>query len=292
MIDPSNVEPFFQSMDTTNGAANDSQIHSTRLWLVGGTMAAANIGIMWYYYETFYSPRESDRSSWHTYNDWYNVDMNVDKLGHIWGSQAYTNTLYYLFRWTNMSENSSMYWSSGLSFLYQLEMEMTDAFYKKWGFSWWDLGANAFGAVLPNLQRTFKPLQSFNLKMSYHPSPALRNGWYDYVLKDYEGFTYWLAVSVHDLLPVAWKKYWLPWLGIAVGYGATNSIFGRNKYASTADGKGAGDQEWYIALDYDLRKLPGDSPFLKFLKEELNLIHFPAPTIRFTPSAIYYGLYF
>lgn len=268
------------------------EINTTRLWIVGGTMVLVDVGVMWYYFETFYSPRESERSKWHTFNDWYNSDLNVDKLGHVWGSQAYTNSLYHIFRWTNMSEASSMWWSSGVSLFLQAQMEMTDAFYRRWGWSWWDTGANTLGAVWPNLQRVWEPLQSINLKMSYWPSRAMKNGWVDYVLKDYDGFTYWLAFTVEDFLPQSLKPYWPDWLGVAVGFGADRTFIGKNAYNTDRNNKGLGDQEWYIALDYDLRKLPGDTPFLRFLKEQLNLIHWPSPAIRFTPTSIYYGLYF
>lgn len=267
-------------------------VNTTRAWIVGGIMGASNVGIMYYYYTTFYTPRESERSKWHTFNDWYNADLNVDKLGHVWGAQAYTNTLYHIFRWANLGTTSSMLWSSSLAWLYQLEMEMTDAYYKRWGFSWWDVGANTVGSVWPNLQRAVPALQSVNLKMSYRPSRLITEKWVDYVLKDYDGFTYWLAFSVEDFLPRALKPYWPDWLGIAVGYGAANTVIARNTYNSNAQNKGLGDQEWYIALDYDLRKLPGDTPFLRFLKEELNLIHWPSPAIRISPGMIWYGLFF
>jgi len=267
-------------------------VNSTHLWIVGGTLAAANVGIMAYYFTTFYSPRASARTRWHTFNDWYNSDMNIDKLGHIWGAQAYTNTLYHILRWTNLNETASKFWSSGLSILFQLEMEMTDAFYKSWGFSWWDVGSNILGALWPNIQRVFPPLDAVNIKMSYWPSPILENKWVDYVLKDYDGFTYWLSFSVEDILPKTLKPYWPDWLGLSIGYGATRTVIAKNQYNTNSENVGLGDQEWYLALDYDLRKIPGNSSFLRFLKEELNLIHWPSPAIRFTPTQICYGLYF
>ncbi|PLX23132.1 MAG: hypothetical protein C0600_15690 [Ignavibacteria bacterium] len=270
----------------------DSSINSTRLWIVGGTMFAANVGIMAYYFTTFYNDNYAQRAPFHTFDDWYNADLNVDKLGHIWGTQTYTHTLYHIFRWTNMPETESMYWSSGLAMLYQLEMEITDGLYERWGFSWWDMGANSVGAVWPNLQRSYPALQSVNLKMSYRPSHAVKAGWieHDY-LRDYDGFTYWLSLSVNDFLPEAVEPYWPDWLAIAVGYGANRTMLGDGIYNSV-NGVGQGEQEWYVALDYDLRKLPGDSAFMQFVKESLNLFHWPAPAIRFTPSAVYYGLYF
>ena len=266
--------------------------HAGRLWLVGGTMAAGNIGIMGYYFATFYNDDYNQRAPFHTFNDWYNADVNVDKLGHIWGSQTYTHALYHLFRWTGMREAPSMYWSSGLSLLYQFEMEVVDGLYAKWGFSWWDMAANAVGAAWPNVQRVYPFLQVVDLKMSYHPSAAVKSGWveHDY-LRDYDGFTYWLALNVHDVLPATLRDYWPRWLGIALGYGANRTLLGKNVYNSI-DGVGQGEQEWYLALDFNARALPGDTPFLRFLRESLNLFHHPMPAVRISPEAIWYGLYF
>ncbi len=261
-------------------------------WIVGGTLLTANTAIMVYYFATFYNDEYAQRAPFHTFNDWYNADLNVDKLGHIWGSQAYANVLYRIFRWTGMSETSSMYWSGGGAMLFQLEMEITDGLYEKWGFSWWDMAANAVGSAWPNVQRLVPELQSVNLKMSYRPSAAVRNDWvqHDYI-RDYDGFTYWLAFSVEDMLPESAKPWWPDWLGIAVGYGANRTMLGKNQFNS-ADGRGQGEQEWYIALDYDLRKLPGDGAFVRFLKEELNIFHLPSPAVRIAPGAVWYGLYF
>ncbi len=267
-------------------------VNSTRLWIVGGTMFAANAAIMIYYFTTFYNDEYASRAPFHTFNDWYNADLNIDKLGHIWGTQSYVQALYHMFRWTNMPERDAMYWSSGLALLYQLEMEITDGLYAKWGFSWWDMTANTVGAVWPNLQRIYPALQPVMLKMSYHPSASVKKGWveHDY-LRDYDGFTYWLTLAVDDVLPQNLKPWWPDWLGIAVGYGGNRTMLGKNVYNSV-DGVGQGEQEWYIALDYDLRKLPGDSAFLRWMKESFNIFHLPAPAIRITPSAVYYGLYF
>jgi len=272
--------------------AGEDSLSVPRLLFVGGTMAAANIAIATYYFTTFYNDDYAQRAPFHTFNDWYNADLNVDKFGHIWGSQTYSVTLYHMFRWTRMSKTSSMYWSSGLAFFFQLQMELTDGLYQKWGYSWWDMTANAIGSTWPNLQRVYPSLQSFNLKMSYHPSENVHNGWveHDY-LRDYDGFTYWLSFSVHDFLPRSLKPYWPSWLALAVGYGANNTMLGKNIYNS-AGGRGMGQQEIYIALDYDLRKIPGDSAFMQFVKEALNLFHWPSPAIRISPSVVYYGLYF
>ena len=279
-------------LPATADSSGTTGIRPGRLWLVGGTMFAVNAGIMGYYFVTFYNDEYADRAPFHTFNDWYNADLNVDKLGHIWGSQTYTRTLFHMFRWTGMDDTPAMYWSSGLAMFYQLEMEVIDGMYEKWGFSWWDMGANTVGSLWPNLQRVWPSLQAVNLKMSYHPSDAVKAGWieHDY-LRDYDGFTYWLCLSVEDVLPDGAKPYWPDWLGIAVGYGANRTMLGDGIFNSSG-GVGQGEQEWYVALDYDMRALPGEGAFMDFVRESLNLFHFPAPAIRITPSGIFYGLYF
>ncbi len=267
--------------------------HPSRIWWLGGTMLAGNAAIMSYYFATYYNLKETERTRWHTFNDWYNGDMNVDKLGHMYGTQMYANTLFHAFRWAELDEEDAMWWSSGVAFAFNVEMEITDGFYKRWGFSWWDIGSNAVGAVWPNLQRIWTPLQSVNLKMSWLPSANMHRGWQTNPMADYDGYTYWLALTVDDVLPEAVRPWWPDWLGVAVGYGVSNTMVAKNGYNNDRDGHGAGTQEWYLALDYDLRRLPGESGLWKFLKEMLNLIHLPAPAVRFSPcGAVWYGLYF
>jgi hypothetical protein len=89
-----------------------------------------------------------------------------------------------------------------------------------------------------------------------------------------------MGITVHDLLPEGIRNYWPPILGVAAG----DTIRGLNTPHAY--------HETFVALDFDLRKLPGDSPFLRNLWEMLNYIHLPMPAVRVSPSAIWYGLYF
>jgi hypothetical protein len=287
-----NIPFLFTEANAAVRTSSDS-LNRTRLWLITGTLAAANAGIMVYYFSTFYQSHVAERSSFHSFNDWYNSDLNIDKCGHIWGTQAYERTLFRMFRWTNISEDAAMIWSGSVAWLFQLQMEITDGFYRQWGFSWSDMGANTFGALYPIVQRKIPFFRSVNFKMSYHPSYAVKQDWVEHsYLRDYDGFTYWLSFSIHDFLPEAVSKYYPAWLCLAVGYGGENTMLGKNHYNSGPGNKGLGNQEWYLALDIDLRKLPGDTPFLRALKEDLNVTHLPLPAVRFTPGTIWYGFYF
>jgi hypothetical protein len=54
-----------------------------------------------------------------------------------------------------------------------------------------------------------------------------------------------------------------------------------------------GNNEWYIALDYDIPKMlkKWNSPTGKKVKHWLNYIHLPAPTIRISPKLEFYPLF-
>ena len=57
--------------------------------------------------------------------------------------------------------------------------------------------------------------------------------------------------------------------------------------------KKGGNNEWYIALDYDVDKIfkSWNSPTAKTIKHWLNYIHFPAPTIRITPKLEFFPVF-
>ncbi|MBU2447364.1 MAG: YfiM family protein [Bacteroidetes bacterium] len=267
---------------------NNTKIKWEILAPVGVGIGAINYSMYKYYQKAWWG---EERTKFHTFNDWNNADMNIDKVGHLYGGMALTKLSYKLYRLSNVPEGWSMFLSSFTSIFFQMQIEFHDAYFKKWGWSWWDVGANTLGAVYPNLQKMWTPLQTFNLKWSYHPSQAYKDGWFDYWIKDYHGFTYWLTFDVNSMLPKSIDKYWPDWLNLALGYGVERVKLGKNIWNSSVNP--LGDREWYIAFDYDLVKLFNPkAEWLRELLETFNIIHFPSPAIRFSPSGIYYGLYF
>jgi hypothetical protein len=253
-----------------------------------GAVVIANASVYYIFKDAYWN---EPKSKFHTFNDWYNADMNIDKLGHIYAGILLSKTAYKVLKATNVPENYAVVSSTLSSIFFQTQIEIHDAFYEKWGWSWWDFGTNVFGAIYPHLQNHFKPLQTINLKWSYHPSPALRKGWYDHWIKDYEGYTFYLTFDVHSMLPEPVDRYWPKWLNIAIAYGVEKVKLGKNIWNSS--GRPLGDKEWFIALDYSLLKL--FNPQSKTLREILDLLdnfHFPAPAVRISPSTIWYGIYF
>lgn len=215
----------------------------------------------------------------------------IDKVGHLVESYYISRLSSKIYRWGGFSAPTSIWLGSLTGFIWMLQIEITDGFYKAWGFSYYDLTCNIIGCSLAALQQ-FHPdlLKAFRFKVSYYPSPPYKRGEYSSVSKswldDYEGFNFWFAMNVYDVLPERWKNSYPPWLspwGICLGYGVqgiANDVFN-------------GRREIILGLDFDLNKIPtGQNNFLKFWKDEFNYIRLPLPAVRLTPHTVWFGLYF
>ena len=120
-------------------------------------------------------------------------------------------------------------------------------------------------------------MKPFLFKWSFVPSDQYKAHKFNTVVDDYESQYFWLSANVSDLIHAPIPSF----VNIAIGYSVKN-----------LDGLGRGERELFFGLDYDFSKLPGDSNFLRAIKHVMNYIHWPAPTLRITPSVICYGLKF
>jgi hypothetical protein len=269
--------------ESENKSTAFSNVDYTRLAIVGAGSVALIAGIHIYQQNGWW---KNNRAPFHFRED-LTYGLWVDKIGHFYGATLGTFLARKAYEWTNVSEEAALWMGSGTSFLFQTYIEIEDGF-SKWGFDRVDFALNVGGALWPVAQYYSPFLQNFDLKFSYHPSPLLHSasgvgfqGQQHLIFDDYEGQTLWLSIKVHDLLPVVARSYWPDFLCLAVGYGARD-IASQNAYPILL-----------LALDYDMTKIiPPNTWFLKTLGEALNVIHFPAPAVRFTPSAVWYGLYF
>jgi hypothetical protein len=81
--------------------------------------------------------------------------------------------------------------------------------------------ANIVGAAYPLAQYYVPFLDNFTPKFSYIASKnnvvaenqALLN-----FLEDHEGQKFWMGITVYNMLPKELQRYWLPTVGLAVGY--------------------------------------------------------------------------
>ena len=277
------TNPVQAQLDTLNGNRSDGPADPLRLAIVGGTVAATMVAVHFYQQNGWW---KDNQTSFHFQED-LDYSLGVDKIGHFYGASGLTFILSKSLMWANVPQRESLLIGAGTSILFQTYVEIRDG-YSAWGFDRVDFAANVGGALYPVAQHYVPVLKNFNLKASYHPSDLLNNpggigfrGQQHLILDDYEGQTFWLSLTVNNLLPKEAEPFWPDWLALSLGYGA------RNVADPTAH------SILLIALDYDMtRIIPQSSAFLRTLSEALNYIHFPAPAVRISPSAIWYGFYF
>lgn len=128
--------------------------------------------------------------------------FGMDKLGHIYTSNAIVKNISSLYTWAGVNKNTSLAIGSGVAFGFLTTLEVLDGFSDKWGFSWSDVGANALGIAWYVWQDLLWEEQRLKLKFSAYPSKYARyrpntlgNNFSERILKDYNGQTYWLSES-------------------------------------------------------------------------------------------------
>lgn len=259
---------------------DSTQVNTTRLVIVGGTVAAGITAIHLYQQNAWW---KDHRTRFHVRED-LEYACNVDKIGHLYGASVLTFVFSKSLQWANLDEARSLFWGAMGSTLFQTYIEIEDGFSTYWGFDRVDFAANLLGAWYPVLQHHVPALSNVQIRFSYYPKnpggPTAIPGQTKTVFDDYEGQTLWLSILPSGLLPRE-ASWWPEWLGIAVGMSVRDN-HSADRYPV-----------WLIAPELDMRKIiPRDTWFLKTLGEALNFIHFPMPAVRVSPGVVWYGLYF
>ncbi|MDB4126718.1 YfiM family protein [Flavobacteriales bacterium] len=219
--------------------------------------------------------------------------LNVDKLGHFMGGLEAADFFSSSIKWAGMNEKKSLWYGAVFGSGLQLVIEMKDAYAPYWGFSKWDLALGSAGSFWPVAQYYNPDLKAINFKFSYYKRSNIywdldkqrgketnKFAWQD----DYPNQTYWVTFDVNHFIETC---CWPDWLNVAVGFGIDDTQY------LNGETKVGGNNEWYIALDYDVPKLlkKWNSPTGKKVKHWLNYFHFPAPTIRISPKLELYPLF-
>ena len=261
----------------------NTDIRYGRLALVAGTMVTGMTAIHIYQQNGWWA---NNRAPFHVQED-LTYGLWVDKIGHFYGASLLGLVVQKSVEWANVREENALVLGAGAGALFQTFIEIEDGF-SAWGFDRVDFAFDLAGAGWNIARYHFPSLQNFDLKLSYLPSPLINSsegigfrGQKHLMMDDYEGQTFWLSCKINNLLPPTLEPYWPDFLCVALGYGARD-ISSPKPYPVV-----------YLALDYDMEKIiPSETWFLRALGQGLNFIHFPAPTIRISPSAIWYGLFF
>jgi hypothetical protein len=281
-------ELFWSYTVSTSGVnsqtkTNKYKINPLKMTVLGIAGAGIFTGMHIYYSNTWWK----DQRKYFKFAEDGFYARNMDKASHVFTANFFTEATAAAYEWAGMKPGNALLWGAVTSMAYETYIEINDGFAPNWGFDWVDMWSNFAGALYPFLQREFKALENVNVKWSFKPDwLKKKSAGGDDLLDDYTNMTFWLSINPEIILPksVTRGKLYPNFLAVALGMSVKN--------ASHKTGSTKAYTEWFISLDWDLKKLPGKSDFMVKLKRILNFYHFPAPAVRISPSGIWYGLYF
>lgn len=224
--------------------------------------------------------------SFHIVND-SKYALGIDKIGHAYGAEVISHFFAAGMLATNLNEELSVWLGAAGGFGMQIFTEIQDGFAPidketgepKWGFSPGDAIADFLGASFFVAKYYYPYLKNFQLRASYWPSEAMRNGLKpdNNIADDYDGQKMWLAFRMKNLLPKSMAEFWPSFLMLSAGYAVT----GVGDYY-----KDGPVPSYYIAFDFDASTIPLHGEFWEFIKNTLNYIHFPLPGIKFSKDGV------
>ena len=257
---------------------DSAQIDYSQLIGCGAVTIAGGLAVHFARYQPLW---KNHFTAFHVRED-YTYALNQDKLLHAYGGTVGSALWSEGFVSSGFTEGDAALYGAVTSFAFLTFMKVEDGYIDYLGFDRADELGNLLGSAYPLVQYHVPFLNSFTPKASYRASPndVVATGQsLPGFLEDHEGQKFWIGVTVHDLLPDNLKPYWPSLVGIAVG----------RAVQGLQNGKPSG--ELFLALDVDLRKLPGNSPLLRTVLRFLNYVHLPMPAVRITPSVVWYGFY-
>jgi hypothetical protein len=290
--------PMPQALVVTNGieadTARDSVVlpnpscplTSSQLTAVRTGVASAFVGVNAYLYHYFKQAWWSGERAPHFFfqADWDQEFRDQDKFGHMFGGYHLTRVGHAGLRAACVSPKKAIIWSAAYAALFQLQIEIFDGQFKKYGFSYADMIANTTGQALAVMQEIHPGLKAIKPTVSYHRTLAMRNSANGTIVSelrpslDYSGQTYWFSADVNRLLPDDAKQYWPDFIRFSVGHSITDWVDPQTGAAIRAKRK------IVLSLDFDPEKLPGNAPWWRSIKHTLSYYHFPAPALELTPA--------
>lgn len=228
--------------------------------------------------------KNAEKTNWHSFDDSKNW-LQMDKAGHFYTAYKLNQLNTDLFAWTGWKRRKALWLGTGISFGYQATLEVLDARTVEWGFSWSDILANTLGAGSYLGQQLAWNEERIIPKFSFAPTPfssvrpnVLGSVWYESLLKDYNGQTYWLSFSPGTFM----KSSKFPkWACISLGYSAHEKLVGSEEYyLDPATGQEYfSKREFLLSLDIDFSRIPVKKPWAKTLLKQLNYLKIPFPAL-------------
>jgi len=264
-----------------------TQIKPGTAAIVGGVYVGAIVFLHIHQRNAWWS---GQRGNFHFEEDWVSA-LQSDKAGHAFGGYITSYVMSEGLMASGFSWDAATLWGSIFGGAYQTYVESEDGFAKEWGFSPSDWYFDVLGPIFFLAQHNVPALQNITPKWQYVPTKwigepqIIRPSTF---IDDYNSSTFWWSVNIYNFLPEQLKQYWLPWLNIAVGYGA-------DAVDASKDPNQPPDQlsqrRYIIGLDYNLRRLlPDGGTFWNWFRQSLDFIKFPAPAVEFTASGTKFKL--
>jgi VanZ family protein len=256
------------------------------LFLVCYVLSLLGLNLLWYKHDSF--------TDFHWFDDleeW----QQMDKWGHFFATFHFSNLAYFvlsfsLFSKIQQNKQAHILLSGFIGFLLISSIEILDGFSKAYGASVYDLLANFAGFLLFCLQRWLfhrlivRPKFSFYFTQFAAQRPQIfGDNWLTQLLKDYNGQTYWLSFPI---------CFFPKWLHLAVGYSATEMLFGRVFQNNAVNFSPY--RRFFISLDIDLLALKTRYKWLNYLAIPANLLRLPLPTLEWNEREgfVWHWLYF
>ncbi len=250
---------------------------------VGGAFVGGNAYLYHYFKKAWWSGERAPHFFFHA--DWDQWFRDQDKFGHMFGGFHLARAGYSALREACVSDKKALIFATAYAAAFQLQIEIFDGMYKKYGFSYADMIANTTGQMFFAMQTLHPALRAIKPTISYRKTVALKNFENGTITSgelrpslDYSGQTYWFSTDVHELLPESAKPYWPSFVRFSVGHSITDWINPQTGATQRAKRK------IVLSLDFDPEKLPGNWPVWRTIKHNLSYYHFPAPALEITPK--------
>jgi predicted lipoprotein DUF2279 len=234
----------YSALSASSAVFAATLIHSNIIWWKGNYSSFG-----------FYDPEER--------GGWFDEPLihGMDKIGHLYGSYLSYVLQKAILEWGGFDHEDARWYSVSFTMGLALLIEVADGF-TDYSFDWRDLLMNGAGVLVGIGREEVPVLRHFNLKWSYIPTR-----WSFRYTLNYHASTFWLTADAPALL------------GITEGESFIQPAVG---FSITPEGR---SREFVVGLDFNLNKwLRSDNQEFEVLRKTLDIIHIPAPGIKYSPE--------
>src|SRR5689334_24744775 len=125
---------------------------------VGSAFVGGNAYLYHYFKKAWWSGKRADHFFFHA--DWDQWFRDQDKFGHMFGGYHLARIGYSALREACVSDRKALFWATAYAAASQLQIEIFDGMYQKYGFSYADMLSNSAGQALFVMQTLHPALRA------------------------------------------------------------------------------------------------------------------------------------